>query len=171
MAAFTVTTLAADGVRSVYPLIREAVPGLELAAWLRFARQLTSGRRSGQAGIVVARRTGRTFPCGLFCFRVDQDLERGKVLIAEHFVAVDLLDPAAVLAALVQELERLAQRLGCRAVRSLVHGGEAVVTGGLAAAGHETQGSLLFKPILDRLPAVSSGRALGTDPDLSAAPR
>jgi hypothetical protein len=147
MAAFTVTNLTPDEIRSVYPLIREAIPGLDLAAWLKFARQHTAARRSAHNGIMVARRAGRAFPCGLFCYRVDQDLERGRVLIAEHFVAVDLLDPQAVLAALVEELEALGKRLGCAAVRSIVHGGEGTVAGGLFAAGHAPEASLLGKSL------------------------
>jgi hypothetical protein len=144
---FTVTTLASSEARSVYPLIREAVPGLDLAAWLKFARQLTAPRKSAQSGIVVARRAGRPFPCGLFCYRVDNDLERGRVLSAEHFVAVDLLEPDAVLAALVAELEALGKRMGCTAVRSLVHGEERAVVGGLFAAGHAPQAALLGKTL------------------------
>ncbi len=147
MLSFTVETLRPDQLRSVYPLIRESMPNIDLAGWQRFARQLTSNRRTGQSGIVAARREGRDFPCGLFCYRVDNDLEHGRVLIAEHFVAVDLLDPRAVLAALVEELEALAKRLGCTAIRSVVHGNEAVVAGGLSAAGHAPEGELLFKPL------------------------
>ncbi len=147
MARFTVKMLEASESRSVYPLIREVIPGLDLAAWLKFARHHTSPRRVGHSGVVVARRAGRTFPCGLFCYRVDQDLERGRVLIAEHFVAVDLLDPSAVLAALVNELEALGNRLGCAAVRSVVHGQEGDVAGGLFAAGHAPEASLLGKSL------------------------
>src|SRR5262249_35742180 len=123
MAEFVIEMLSRDQLRSVYPLVREAVPAIGLTTWLRFARQLTGPRRAGQCGIVAARREGREFPSGLFCYRVEDDLKLGKVLIADHFVAVDLLDPAAVLAALVEELDRLAKRLACQAVRSLVHGG------------------------------------------------
>ncbi len=56
----------------VFPLIREEMPTLDLASWLRFARPLTAVRRSGQGGIVAIRRMGRYFPCGLFCYRVDR---------------------------------------------------------------------------------------------------
>lgn len=157
---FAVTTLAPSEARSVYPLIREAVPGLDLAAWLKFARQLTVTRKNAQSGIVVARRAGRPFPCGLFCYRVDHDLERGKVLSAEHFVAVDLLEPDAVLAALVNELEALGSRLGCAAVRSLVHGEERAVVGGLFAAGHAPEASLLGKTLGSDYPPQGSARGL-----------
>jgi hypothetical protein len=146
-------------VLSLYPLVREAVPSLDLPAWLRFARQLTDPRRAGQCGIVAARRGGRAFPCGLFCYRVEDDLKLGKVLTADHFVAVDLLDPAGVLAALVEELDGLAKRLGCHAVRSLVHGGVPHVEGGLSAAGHEPEdASLLLKKLLERPHGHVKGR-------------
>jgi hypothetical protein len=115
-------------------------------------------RRGGQCGIVAARREGRQFPCGLFCYRVEEDLKLGKVLIADHFVAVDLLEPAAVLAALVEELDGLAKRLGCRAMRSLVHGGAPDVEGGLYAAGHRPEGaSLLLKKLLETPHARGAG--------------
>jgi hypothetical protein len=156
MTPFFVEPLARDQIRAVYPLIREAIPGLGLADWLRFAQGVTSPRR-GQAGIIVARRQGHDFPSGLFCYRVDPDPALGKVLVAEHFVAVDLLHPDDVLAALVAELDALGQRLGCKAVRSIVHG--EAVEGGLAQAGHATIGSILGKVLGDRsvAPAASQG--------------
>ena len=149
MAQFIIDALGRDQIRAVYPLIREAVPTLDLAAWLRFARQLMGGRRSGQCGIVAARREGRAFPCGLFCYRVEVDLRRGRTLVADHFVALDLLDPGAVVAALVEELEALAARLGCRAVRSVVHGGAPGVADELRAAGHRPEAELLLKELLE----------------------
>jgi hypothetical protein len=146
MPAFTVRALAPEQVLSVYPLIREAMPEVALAVWTDFARRVT-GRRSHSAGIMAAWREGRSFPCGLFCYRVDKTLAQGKVLIAEYFVAVDLLDPKGVLAALVAELDALGRRLGCNAVRSVVHGGEQEVAGGLVAAGHAPEASLLLKAL------------------------
>jgi hypothetical protein len=149
MADFVIGVLSREQIHAVYPLIREAVPTLDLSTWLRFARQLTGPRRAGQCGIVVARRQGRAYPCGLFCYQVANDLSLGKVLIADHFVAVDLLDPGAVLTALVEELDALAKRLGCQAVRSLVHSGAPDVAGGLYAAGHRPEASLLLKTLLE----------------------
>src|SRR6185312_11222174 len=122
MTSFAVEPLSRDQIRAVYPLIREAIPGLNLAAWLRFAQGATGTRRNNQAGIIVARRESHDFPSGLFCYRVEPDPALGKVLVAEHFVAVDLLHPADVLAALVEELDALGERLGCKAVRSIVRG-------------------------------------------------
>ncbi len=153
MSNLMIEPLAPEQIRSAFPLIREALPGLDLSGWLRFARQTAGARRAGRAGIIAARRMNRPYPCGLFCYRVDQDVEQGRVLIAEHFVAVDLLEPAAVLAALVAELDKLGPRLGCNAVRSIVHGTAVEISGGLARAGHTAAGTLLFKPLLGATPA------------------
>jgi hypothetical protein len=169
MADFNIDVLSRDQIRSVYPLIREAVPTLDLATWLRFARQLTGTRRAGQCGIVAARREGRAFPCGLFCYRVERDLKLGKMLVADHFVAVDLLDPGAVLAALVEQLDTLAKQLGCQAVRSLVHGGAQPIVDDLYAAGHRPEGaSLLLKKLLE-LPRQSGAGRRKTPTTRSAA--
>lgn len=151
MTGFSVGPLDARDARAVFPLIREASPAVALPRWLSYVRQVTSGRLAGQAGIVVARRVGRPYPCGLFCYRVENDLERGRVLTADHFVAVDLLDPAAVLDALVAELEALGARLGCSAVRGVVHGTQTDLAGGLSAAGHALEASLF-------------GRLVGSEP-------
>jgi hypothetical protein len=159
MTPFTVEPLPREQIRAVYPLIREAIPGLSLSAWLRFAQGATATRRrqSGvRSGIIVARREGHDFPSGLFCYRVDPDPALGKVLVAEHFVAVDLLHPADVLAALVEELDKLGKRLDCKAVRSVVH--QPDVEGGLAQAGHEMMGSILGKALTHApVPTVSGG--------------
>lgn len=156
MTSFSVEPLARDQVRAVYPLIREAISGLNLTAWLQFAQNAMSARRAGQAGIIVARREGHDFPSGLFCYRVDPDPALGKILVAEHFVAVDLLHPDDVLAALVAELDSLGERLGCKAVRSIVHG--EAVEGGLAQAGHAMVGSILGKPLGDRSLPTAAGQ-------------
>jgi hypothetical protein len=130
MGEFIIELLSREQIRAVYPLVREAVPTLDLPAWLRFARQLTGPRRGGQCGIVAARREGREFPCGLFCYRVEDDLKLGKVLI--------------------EELDSLAKRLGCQAVRSLLHGGAPDLEDGLHAAGHRPEGAaLLLKKLLE----------------------
>jgi hypothetical protein len=157
MTSFSVEPLARDQIRAVYPLIREAISGLSLSAWLRFAQSATSARRGGQAGIIVARRKGHDFPSGLFCYRVDPDPALGKILVAEHFVAVDLLHPDDVLAALVAELDALGERLECKAVRSIVRG--EAIEGGLAQAGHAMVGSILGKSLGDR--SVTTAAAQG----------
>ena len=91
---------------------------------------------------------------------MEVDLTLSKVLVAGHFVAVDLLDPGAVLAALVEELDKLAKRLGCAAVRSLVHGGTPDPAESLDAAGPRPDDSTL---LLMKLLKGSNGRVAGLD--------
>ena len=132
---------------TVFPLLREAIPGLQLQSWLRFARRVTSPRRAGQSGIMVVRRAPRPMPCGLFLWRRDEDLTHGAVLVAEHLIAIDLLDTEPVMAALVTELERLAQRLGCGGIRTMVIEPDAPFATRLLAAGHASEGAAMWKPV------------------------
>ncbi|MCC6718734.1 MAG: hypothetical protein IT555_12690 [Acetobacteraceae bacterium] len=134
-------------VGTVFPLVREAVPGLTLPTWLRFARRATAPRRAGQSGIIVVRRAPRPMPCGLFIWHRDDDLSHGAVLVAEHLVAIDLLDPEPVMAALVRELEALARRLDCGGIRTMVIRPDAPIAASLLAAGHAEAGAALWKPV------------------------
>ncbi len=147
--------LPPDLAGTVYPLLREAIPGLLLPAWLRFARRATGPRRAGLSGIMVARRAPRPMRCGLFIWRRDDDLEHGAVLVAEHLVAIDLLDPEPVTAALVQELEALTKRLGCGGIRTMMIRSDAPIAAQLLAAGHAKQGGAMFKP-MDSQPGDSA---------------
>src|SRR5580692_8387280 len=119
-ADINVHTLAPDQGRSVYPLIRQVVATRDLAGWPRFARALIHARRPGLGGI-RRQPSAAAIPCGLFCYRQEQRLTRGKVLVAAHFVALDPLEPELVLAAPVNELDALAECFGSTAVRSVVH--------------------------------------------------
>ena len=143
---------------TVFPLLREAIPGLSLPGWLRFARRVSAPRRSLQSGIVVVRRAPRPMPCGLFIWRRDDDLEHGAVLVAEHLVAIDLLDPKPVMDALVRELEALAKRLGCGGVRTMMIQPDAPVAAQLLAAGHAKDGAAMWKQVDRPAPSQSTSK-------------
>lgn len=147
MSAFTCNNLAPDQVHTVYPLVREVVPTLDLKTWTRIARRIANPRRADQGGIRVVLRSPRQLPCGLFLYRREHDLAHGPILIAEHMVAVDVLDPQSVMSALVGELDALAERLGCSAIRTMVLGQTSLAASGLYAAGHRPEGATLWKPI------------------------
>lgn len=147
MSGFTCENLTPDQAATVFPLLREAIPGLTLEAWLRHARRLAHPSRAAQSGVMAVRRDARPMPCGLFIYHRTADLEHGAVLVAEHMVAVDLLDPEAVMQALVHELELLAQRLGCSGIRTMMIGKDAPIAGRLLAAGHARTGASMFKPV------------------------
>jgi hypothetical protein len=148
MSEFNCHNLASGEAATVFPLMREAVPGLELKTWLRFARRVNGSRRAAQCGIIVVQRRARPMPCGLFVYHREDDLTHGPTLVAEHIVALDLLDPAPVMRALIEELDRLAKELGCSAIRAMVLGQESLVATGLREAGHRPEGATLWKRLL-----------------------
>lgn len=145
--AFSCENLSPDQVGTVFPLLREAIPGLSLQTWLRHAKRLAHPSRARQSGIMAVRRHPRPLPCGLFIYRRTLDLKHGSVLVAEHMVAIDLLDPEPVMQVLVQELDALAQRLGCGGIRTMVIGADAPFASRLRAAGHAHTGATLWKAL------------------------
>ncbi len=132
---------------AAFPLVREAVPGLTLKAWRAFARHQASPRRAANAGIMVIRRRARPHPCGLFVYRREQDLSHGPILVAEHVVAVDVLDARPAMQALLHEMEDLARRLGCTAIRTVLLGSEVLAADRMAEAGHAPEGETLWKQL------------------------
>jgi hypothetical protein len=154
MSGFACHPLRPDQAPSVYPLVREAIPGIDLKAWLQFARRIADPRKAGREGIMVVTRRPRLLPCGLFVYRREIDLERGPVLVAEHFVAVDVLDAEPVMQALIAELDGLAARLGCGAIRAMVMSPASQLASGLQAAGHRPEGATLWKEL--STPAMGS---------------
>ena len=145
MSGFASHIVMPDQVNTVFPLVREAVPGLDLATWVDFARKQTNPRRAAQAGIVAVRRIPRPMPCGLFLYRTEHDLAYGPTLATEYVVALDVLDPAPVVSALTVEMEALARRLGCRAIRATLREHSAAIEAGLRDAGLIAEGATLWK--------------------------
>jgi hypothetical protein len=147
MSGLSCHPLSPDQASTVFPLVREALPGLDLRAWLRFARRVASPRRAAREGIIVVVRKPRRMPCGLFVYHKEHELGHGPVLVAEHFVAIDLLDSEPVMAALVDELDALAHRLGCTAIRAMVMSQSSQLAGRLHDAGHRPAGEALWKDV------------------------
>ena len=147
MSGLSCHPLPPEQASAVFPLLREAIPGLDLRAWLRFARRAADPKRAGREGIIVVVRAPRTMPCGLFVYRKEEELGHGNVLVAEHFVAVDLLDAEPVMQALITELDLVAKRLGCGAIRAMVLNPSSSTASQLASAGHRPGGSALWKDV------------------------
>ena len=147
---FTCQPLAPEEAATVYPLVREVLPGLDLRAWLRFAKRIAHPRRDAREGIIVVTRRTRRMPCGLFIYHRDHDLATGQILVAEHLVAVDVLDPEPVMRALLAELDALAARLECAAIRVVVFGEASQLASGLRKAGHRDEGATMRKDVPGR---------------------
>jgi hypothetical protein len=147
----------ADGIRieplttarilQVFPLIREAVPQVRLEEWTRFARPRTGARRRHCIGIRVAMVSGNPYPCGLYSYRVETQLLPGSVLVADHFVAIDLLDARPVVDRLIVDLESLALKLNCTEVRSIIQYRSTQAAQPLFAAGYHPHGMIFGKTL------------------------
>ena len=140
-----VRPILAGDIRPLFPLMQAQDRSLTWPRWHAYARRMLRGGGQGRQGIVVARRAGHRMPCGAVCYRLDHDLHFGQILTAEHFVALDLLYPGAVRAALARALEGRASELGCAVIRSLLHETDAEAAEDLRRAGHRPDGLMLVK--------------------------
>jgi len=128
---------------------------MELAEWTRLARRLTDPRRAANSGVMIAQGRNRRHVSGVFHYRRERDLQYGWVLVATHFVALDILSPGAVATAMLLAMEDLARELGCQAIRSVLHPASADLAGGFYSAGHHLEGAALCKP----LPSIAAMEA------------
>lgn len=108
-------------IRPLFPLMRAVGPELKLSSWLSYSGRMARAKTGARAGIMVARRRGHSLPCGAVHYRLERNLRYGQLLTAEHFIAIDLLYPHAVLAALFEALDDIAMECGCSAMRSILH--------------------------------------------------
>ncbi len=143
MSDFAITRLPPNDARLAYPLVRLVDPSVELAAWLAFARAARGKRR----GIIVATRLGRPYPSGMFHYCFTRDLTLGRVVTADYFVALDILDPRPLANAMVAALEALARGLACDAVRSVVRDRTSLLADCLLANGHAPEASVYVKTL------------------------
>ncbi len=94
---------------------------LTLASWLRYARPVVQSATQSREGVLVARHRTSKHPSGAVCYRRHRSTKHGAMLTVEHLVAMDLLYPDVVRQALLRGLETVAVRLGCGAIRAIVH--------------------------------------------------
>ncbi len=146
-AEFVVTPLAVVAAGAAYPLMREAVPGLDLRAWRRFVRRAASPRQAGRLGILTASRPARRFPCGLLCYHRIADPSLGDMIVASHFAALDPLGCGPVFHALEEALAEIARASGCQAIRAFVPPGESGLIADLLASGHLREGEAFLRKV------------------------
>jgi hypothetical protein len=141
-----VERLSTEQIATVFPLMRAADPGLSLAAWRRFARRSTTPtRRPAPYGVLVARRPAQRYPSGAVYYARHRDMHGTSVLTAEHFVALDLLYPEAVISALIAGLEPVAMLLGCCSIRSIVKNTAMPLIETLQLQGHRAEAVTFIK--------------------------
>lgn len=149
-------------LQQAFPLLQACDPTLSLETWTAFAAPLLSptpkaeqpGRGEPPEHGILSVENEQGYIAALFTYRCHPDLRLGRVLLAENFMAFDLLDPAACAHALVAALEQLSGQLRCSEVRSHISHGRTPDNrnGGLMAAvlaerGHGPCGRLFCKEV------------------------
>lgn len=71
----------------------------------------------------------------------------GRVLTAEHFIALTFGDGGSVLDAFLPALDAIARQAGCGAVRTVMPGTAPALLAGLAAQGHRPAGAVTIRPV------------------------
>lgn len=151
---FVVTPLRRGQIRSVYPLIRHGGANIDLKTWVRYARPLADAAPGSRRGAITVRRVESKHPCGLFCYAREPDLVHGDVLRAEHFVALDIVNPAEALMALLDGLDYLSSTLGIRIIRAVVKPGDDDVSALMRKAGLSTDATIFSKIVLASKPEI-----------------
>jgi GNAT superfamily N-acetyltransferase len=137
-----------------YALARLAAMNLSLDAWRGFVEERSAP--SAVEGGVLAIQNRLGIIQGLCSYRFESGLGLGRICSADNLIAMDLMDSAAVAAALLQALEDLARRRGAAAMRlNLAHGAPATerLMARLGEKGHRPEAIGLIK----NLHEVSAG--------------
>jgi hypothetical protein len=114
-----VNLMSVEEIDQAFPLVRTLCPAAELEGWRRFARQRLSPDTQLGTGILIVRNEQGCI-VGLGAYTVTCDLLHGPILLADHFCALDIIDPENVARALEGGIERTARRHGCTAVHTTV---------------------------------------------------
>ncbi len=109
--------LAPERVAQAFPLIQTAFPAVSLEDWRDFATPLARAQGPADGGIITVI-SEQGYIVGLCCYRVAQDLRHGAVLLANHFLILDLFDQQAVVRALADAVESLARERRCTAIHT-----------------------------------------------------
>jgi hypothetical protein len=140
-----IRSLAAANLRSAdlepaFALVQALHPTLSMASWRAFAVPLVDEQPSAPRGLIGIRNEA-AYLCGLFVYRVENDLQHERAVVVDVIAAFDTLDVKAVIRAMVEAMQSTAHQLGCRIVRIRVtHGQDSLalylVSNGLASDGH-----------------------------------
>ncbi len=109
--------LTPERVAQAFPLIQIALPAVNLEDWREFAAPLARAQGPADDGIITVVSEQVDF-VGLCCYRVTQDLRHGAVLLANHFLILDLFGQQAVVRALADAVESLARERRCTAIHT-----------------------------------------------------
>lgn len=144
--AFTTSSLAAEDVDVVFPLIHAALPDVSLATWRDFARGFVGLPSPYPAG-AIGLRNEAAYLCGVLTYRIDRDLRHGTVLSVDIFAALDVTGEEAAMRALLLAAEAKAHELRCGVARIQIEGSAGGRAQRLAASGYRQQASVFCKEL------------------------
>lgn len=110
--------LSPDRIAQAYPLVQVVRPALSLEAWRRYARAILEDTEGGSG--IATLQDPRGLIAGLFVYRIGADPGHGRTLVAEDFVALDIVNPETVAQSLADALEAVANEHGCSAVHTTI---------------------------------------------------
>lgn len=105
-------------VDRAFALIRTLFPQADLDSWRRFARQRIAPEGS-RTGILFVENEQDCI-VGIGAYQLSEDLIHGRVLAADQFCAIDVVDQPNVARALESGIEKIARRHGCAAVHTTI---------------------------------------------------
>jgi hypothetical protein len=142
-------SLTTERVAQAFPLIQIAFPAVSLEDWRDFATPLARAQGPADDGIITVV-SEQDYIVGLCCYRVTQDLRHGAVLLANHFLILDLFGQQAVVRALADAVESLAREWRCTAIHTSlpatgVKGAENWLVRNLRSRGHRVESLRMCK--------------------------
>ncbi len=150
--SFVVRALGDSELAKAFPLVHSRLPAVSLEGWIEYTRRF--GTRGRQPGGIMSALDEQGYIYGLFCYRIDTDLEHGRTLVIEHPTALDIVDREGAVGALVGAIEPLAERHRCAHIdvhlmerRNVVPEAHGPFFGALRAQGAEVRGVKLGKPV------------------------
>lgn len=119
---YTVKHLPLDSVARAYPLLQSVDGDLSLEKWKKYAADRLTPETSASRALtgIVAVENSQGYLQGLFGYRIDMDLKWGLTLQCENLVALALVKPEPVFAVLMEAMESLARKRGCKALHVTV---------------------------------------------------
>jgi hypothetical protein len=117
---FLTRPLERDQIAQAYALLQSVDPAVTLDRWSRFAHRMIAPPRVNRPTGIMTVQTEAGYMCGLFVFEIVDDLRLTRTLIIRNVVAISLVQPDAIMCALLAAAESLAHLNGCAAITTLV---------------------------------------------------
>lgn len=113
--AYSIRGLIPEKIPQAFTVIQWVYPEMSCDTWAQFARERVcrDGVEPAEQGILTVENSQECIQ-GLFCYHVSSVSPRGRTLLCEDFVVLDLLGLEEPLKALLGGAESYAHRFECR---------------------------------------------------------